>query len=103
MKTRLSLKITASAPRTQFAGRLGEAWKLRVAAPPVDGKANAAIIKFLAKFLGVRASAITILTGLTATTKLVEIEGIDAASLESAILEKHGPQAHSGSTPPPES
>ena len=91
MKTRLSLKITAGAPRTQFAGRLGDAWKLRVAAPPVDGKANAAIVKFLAKLSGVRASQVTILTGLTATTKLVEIEGIDAPALEHAILQSGTP------------
>ena len=97
MKTRLSLKITAGAPRTQFAGRLGEAWKLRVAAPPVDGKANAAIVKFLAKLIGVRASQVNILTGLTSTTKLVEIEGIDALTLEHAILQSDGSSTHSGS------
>lgn len=87
MKTRLSLKITAGAPRTQFTTRLGDAWKLRVAAPPVDGKANAAIIKFLASLAGVRGSQVTILTGHTATTKLVEIDGIDAEALEHAILQ----------------
>ena len=67
MKTRLALKINAGAKRTQFAGRHGDAWKLRVAAPPVDGKANAAILKFIAQIAGVRASEITIISGQTSS------------------------------------
>ncbi|NDJ10247.1 MAG: DUF167 domain-containing protein [Acidobacteriia bacterium] len=86
MKTRLALKINAGAKRTQFAGRHGDAWKLRVAAPPVDGKANAAILKFIAQIAGVRASEITIISGQTSSTKLLEIEGIDADSMNRAIL-----------------
>lgn len=90
MKTRLSLKINAGAKRTQFAGRValpgGDAWKLRIAAPPVDGKANAAIQKFLAKLAGVRANDVTIISGQTSSTKLIEIDGIDADSLNRAIL-----------------
>jgi uncharacterized protein len=86
MKTRLALKINAGAKRTQFAGRHCDAWKLRVAAPPVDGKANAAILKFIAQIAGVRASEITIISGQTSSTKLLEIEGIDADSMNRAIL-----------------
>lgn len=86
MKTRLALKINAGAKRTQFAGRHGDAWKLRVAAPPVDGKANAAILKFIAQIAGVRASDVTIISGQTSAAKLIEISGIDADSLSRAIL-----------------
>lgn len=86
MKTRLALKINAGAKRTQFAGRHGDVWKLRVAAPPVDGKANAAILKFMAQIAGVRAGDITLISGQTSSTKLLEIEGIDADSLNRAIL-----------------
>lgn len=86
MKTRLALKINAGAKRTQFAGRHGDAWKLRVAAPPVDGKANAAILKFIAQIAGVRASDVTIISGQTSAAKLIEINGIDADSLSRAIL-----------------
>ncbi len=86
MKTRLALKINAGAKRTQFVGHHGDAWKLRVAAPPVDGKANAAILKFIAQIAGVRASGITIISGQTSSTKLLEIEGIDADSMNRAIL-----------------
>ena len=96
MKTRLSLKVNTGARRTEFAGLHGEAWKLRVAAPPVDGKANTAIIRFLAQLTGVRASAVTIVSGETASTKIVEIEGIDADSLTRAILNSDGNQSGNG-------
>ena len=99
MKTRLTLKIRAGASKTEFMGRLGDAWKLRVAAPPVDGKANEAIVRFLAKIAAVPPSAIRVVTGFTATSKIVEIEGIDSAALERAILESHGPRSHTGSPP----
>ena len=100
MKTRLSLKIRAGASKTEFLGRLGDAWKLRVAAPPVDGKANEAIVRFLAKIAAVPPSAIRIVAGFTATSKIVEIEGIDSAALERAILESHGSRSHTGRSAP---
>ena len=43
MKARVALKVRAGARKTEFAGRFGDAWKLHVAAPPVDGKANEVI------------------------------------------------------------
>jgi uncharacterized protein (TIGR00251 family) len=103
MKARLTLKIRPGARQTQFAGRYGEAWKLHVSAPPVDGKANEAIIRFLAKLTGVRQDSVRIVTGFTGSTKIVEIEGVDAETLERAILESNGPPPHTGSPAPPKS
>jgi uncharacterized protein YggU (UPF0235/DUF167 family) len=100
MKTRVSHKIRAGAAKTEFAGRLGTLWKLRVAAAPVDGKANEAIIRFLAKFASVPTSAVRIVSGFTSTSKVVEIEGVDSAAIERAILESHGPRPHPGSSAP---
>jgi uncharacterized protein YggU (UPF0235/DUF167 family) len=97
VKARLTLKIRAGARKTEFAGQLGEAWKLHVAAPPVDGKANAAITRFLARLAGVPAASVRIVSGFAGTTKIVEIAGLDSASLERAILESHGHSSHSGS------
>ena len=97
MKARLTLKIRAGARKTEFAGQLGDVWKLHVAAPPVDGKANAAIIRFLAHVTDVPAASVRIVSGFTGTTKLIEIVGLDSASLERAILESHGHSSHSGS------
>lgn len=86
MRARLTLKVKPGARKTAFAGRHGEAWKLHVAAPPVDGKANDAIIRFLAEIAGVRAADVRMVSGFTGSMKIVEIEGIDPASLESVIL-----------------
>jgi hypothetical protein len=66
----------------------------------VDGKANEAIIRFLAKVATAPASAVRIVTGFTAASKIVEIAGIDAAALERAILESHGPRSHTERSAP---
>ena len=93
---RITVKIHAGAKRTEFAGKPGNVWKLHVAAPPVDGKANAALMKFLAKLTGRPASAVRLVSGFTSPMKTLEIEGIDSESLDRAILESHGPQTHTG-------
>ena len=98
VRTRITLKIRPGAKRTAFAGKLGDVWKIRVAAPPVDGKANETLMKFLAKLVGRPAGAVRIVSGFTSATKTVEIEGIDAGSLNRAILESHGPETDTGIT-----
>ena len=100
MKARLTLKVRAGARKTVFAGMHGDAWKLSVAAPPVDGQANQAIVRFLAELAGLQASAVRLVSGFTASMKIVELEGIDPESLRRAILESHGPSSHSGSAAP---
>jgi uncharacterized protein len=95
-KARITLKIRAGAKRTAFAGKSGDVWKLKVAAPPVDGKANEALMKFLAKLTGRPASAVRIVSGFTSPMKTVEIDGIDWQQLERAILESHGPETDTG-------
>jgi uncharacterized protein len=75
---------------------------LSVAAPAVDGKANEAIMKFLAKLAGVPVSGVRIVSGHTGATKIVEIAGIDSETLERAILESHGYPSNSGSVAPRE-
>jgi len=96
-RTRLTLKIRAGAKKTAFAGRVGDIWKLQVAAPPVDGKANDAIVRFLAKLTGRPMSAVRIVAGFTSPMKTVEIEGVEARALDRAILESHGSDTHTGS------
>ena len=103
MKARIGIKVRAGAHRTEFCGRLGEAWKLQVAAPPVDGKANEAIVRFLAKLLSVPVSAVRIVSGLTARSKIVEIDGRNLEGVERAILESHGHHSDTGSSSPGES
>ena len=82
----LTLHIQPGAKRTEIAGLHGAALKIRLAAPPVDGKANEALIAFLAKTLAVPKSRIELVSGETARAKRVRIAGVDAASLRTLLL-----------------
>jgi uncharacterized protein YggU (UPF0235/DUF167 family) len=57
-----------------------------VAAPPVDGAANDELVRFLAKRLGVPASSVRVVSGMTGRRKLVEIDGISAARARELLL-----------------
>lgn len=70
----LQIKVTPRAPKTELAGAMADGTlKIRVAAPPDQGKANAELIRFLASHYGVSESDITILSGQTSTRKLVRV------------------------------
>jgi hypothetical protein len=79
---RLTVKVHPRAKRSALTGRLGDAWKLALAAPPVDGKANDECVRFLAEFAGVPRSWVRIVMGLTGRLKVVELEGITQEELE---------------------
>jgi hypothetical protein len=64
------------AKRSAITGRFGDAWKLDLAAPPVDGKANDECVRFFAELARVPRSRITIMLGATSRTKVIEIEGV---------------------------
>lgn len=57
----------------------------RVTAPPVDGRANKALCKLIAKRLGIAASRISVARGEKSREKLIEVQGIDAVSLRDAL------------------
>jgi len=71
------------AKRTEIAGLHGDCVKVRLASPPVDGKANACLIEFLARRLGVKRSQVSITRGASARRKTVFVA---AAGLQPAIL-----------------
>jgi uncharacterized protein len=73
---RITVKVHPRARRSAITGRLGEAYKLDLAAPPADGKANEECIRFFSDRLGVARSQVRIVTGLTSRRKVIEIEGI---------------------------
>jgi len=79
---RLTVKVHPRARRSEITGRLGDAWKLALAAPPVDGKANDECVRFFAEWAGVPRSRVRIVTGLTSRMKVVEIEGVPQEDLE---------------------
>ena len=72
----LTLHIQPGAKKTECAGRHGDALKIRLAAPPVDGKANDALIRFIAENLGLAKSAVTLKSGQTSRRKVVEVLGV---------------------------
>lgn len=75
----LTLHIQPGARKTEIVGLHGEALKIRLAAPPVDGKANAALLGFLAKACGVSKSAVELVSGDTSRAKRVRLRGADPA------------------------
>ena len=72
-RTTLTLHIQPGAKKTEVAGKHGDALKIRLASPPVDGKANAALINFVADRLGLAKSAVSLKSGQTSRRKVLEI------------------------------
>jgi len=71
----LTLHIQPGAKKTETAGLHGDALKIRLAAPPVDGKANEALIKFIAEALKLPKSAVNLKSGQTSRRKVLEVSG----------------------------
>ena len=78
----LTLHIQPGAKKTEFAGLHGNALKIRLAAPPVDGKANEALIKFVAETLKLPKSAVNLKSGQTSRRKVLEIQGAKLSAVE---------------------
>ena len=74
----LTLHIQPGARKTEICGLHGEALKIRLAAPPVDGKANASLIEFLAEKLDITKSRIELLSGTSARSKRVRVHDMAA-------------------------
>jgi uncharacterized protein (TIGR00251 family) len=81
-RARITVKVQPRAKATRVVGRMESAYRLQVAAPPVDGKANDACIAFFAEVAGVAKSRVRIVSGLTSRMKVVEIDGIGQEELE---------------------
>jgi uncharacterized protein (TIGR00251 family) len=69
-------------------GAYAGALKVRVTAPPVDGAANAALIELLAEQLDVAKRAVSIVGGAGSRTKLVEVQGVDAACVHALAVKR---------------
>ena len=77
-QTTLTLHIQPGAKKTEVAGEHGDALKIRLAAPPVDGKANAALTAFVADRLGLAKSAVSLKSGQTSRRKVLEVTAAPA-------------------------
>lgn len=74
----LELRIQPRASRTEVAGVMGQALKIRVAAPPVDDAANAALLRFLADRLDCPRSTVRLVRGRSSRQKVVRVDGVDS-------------------------
>jgi uncharacterized protein (TIGR00251 family) len=81
----LTLHIQPGAKRTEVAGVHGEALKIRLGAPPVDGKANDCLIAFLAERLRVPKSRVVLEAGMTSRSKRVRVVGVSGADIEATL------------------
>ena len=82
----LDVRVIPRAKRTEAAGLRNGALVVRLAAPPVDGAANTALVAFLASTLGVPSRAVQLLSGERGRQKRILIAGAVVAQVESALL-----------------
>jgi uncharacterized protein len=87
--TRLRVRVVPGADRTELTGRYGDAWKIRVAASPERGKANAAVLGLLSERLHLPRTELDVVSGLSSRDKVVELRGLDEAEAVRR-LEKRG-------------
>jgi len=81
-RVRFSVHVQPRASRSEIGGAHGDALKVRLMAPPVDGAANDQLIELLAKTFAVARQAIRIVAGKRSRSKVVEIEGIAEQAVE---------------------
>jgi uncharacterized protein len=82
VSTRVRLRVSPGANSAQVVGRQGEAWKVRVAAPPEGGRANEAVVRLLAETLSLPRDAVTLVSGHGARDKIVQLTGLDPTQIE---------------------
>jgi uncharacterized protein len=90
LSARVRLRVAPGSARSGVVGRYGEGWKVRVAAPPENGRANEAVLGLLADAARVPRTAVTLVSGHGARDKIVELSGLDAAQLEQRLSSAAG-------------
>ena len=82
---RIDIYVQPRASRTMLAGTHDGCVKIRLAAPPVDGAANAALIEFVAERLGIAKSCVRVVAGHSSRRKVVEIDGVSRTAVLAAL------------------
>ena len=91
-----AVHVVPRASRNEIAGVEGEALRLRLTAPPVEGAANAALLAFLAEVLGVPKRDVRLVSGQTARRKVVAVAGVTAEEVQERLARvgaRHSPQS----------
>lgn len=89
-RVRLWVQVQPRASRTEVAGRHGDAIKIRLKAPPVDNRANSELRTFLSQLLDLPPRQVRLVRGRTNRRKLLELEGVDAKTVERLLLSSTG-------------
>lgn len=90
---RFRVRVQPRASRTGVAGEHGGALRIRLGSPPVEGAANAELVRFLAKCLGVARSDVRIRRGARSRDKLIEVAGVEAGRVRALLRATPGPSA----------
>ena len=86
VKALVRLRIVPNARRNEVVGPYGEAIKVKVAAPALEGKANAELLEFLAEKAGVPNRSVTLVSGEKSRDKAVQFEGMAEAAVREKLL-----------------
>jgi uncharacterized protein (TIGR00251 family) len=90
VSARLTLRVSPGAARSAVVARHGGGWKVRVAAPPEDGRANDAVVRLLADTLSLPARDVQIVSGRASRDKTVALEGMRPEEIERRLAEASG-------------
>ncbi len=80
-----NVRVHPRARKNAITGEVGDALKLALTAPPIDGRANEAVIAFFAEFLNVPRSSVTIAAGQSSRNKVIRVAGMTAAHVEQRL------------------
>jgi len=80
-----AVRVQPRARKNAIVGEIGDALKLALTAPPVEGRANEACIEFLAEFLKVPRSSITIAAGQSSRNKVIRVRGLTTTQVEERL------------------
>ena len=83
---RLKVKAVPGASRSEIVGKLGEALKIRVVAPPEGGKANREIVALVAAKMGLSLNQVAVLSGQSSPAKVLSVEGLSAEDAWARLL-----------------
>ena len=84
---RIAIHVVPRSKTTEVAGSYGEALRIRVAAPPADGAANAELVRFLAAELGVPRARVRIVSGALGRRKVVDVEGVPSETIRETLAD----------------
>jgi hypothetical protein len=86
----VAIRVQPRSPNDSVAGERQGAILIRLKAPPVDGEANGALLRFVARRLGVRQRDVTLVRGQTSRSKWIQVDGMNAAQVRQGLLNSAG-------------